>query len=780
MTYEPLHHKYRPQTFGDLVGQSAIAQTLINGIKQEKIAPAYLFTGPRGTGKTSSARILAKSLNCLKQDRPTPTPCGECEVCKAIATGTALDIIEIDAASNTGVDNIREIIERSQFAPVQSRYKVYAIDECHMLSTAAFNALLKTLEEPPPRVVFILATTDPQRVLPTIISRCQRFDYRRIPLEEMVNHLKYIAQQENIDIDSEAIRLVAQVANGGLRDAESLLDQLSLFPEKITIDQVWDLVGAIPERDLLSLLQEIRTKNFAGVLSQCRNLLDRGREPITVLQNLASFYLNLLIAQSAPQSSNLVAVTEDCWTKLKEEAAQWQQETILWGQQKLKEAETQIKNTTQPRLWLEVTLLGLLSESTATSITAPNIPVVHSATQTVVKQNEPSPTVQPKTENQEDSKKEIPQKEQTEKVVPLTPTNSAEIVREPSPINSKVVPITKNQPVTENLATSRSEVDIQTIWQKAIAILEPPTTRSLLKQKCHLISLEDSQAIIGISAPPLLRLLQGKAANIEAAFTQVCQRKIKVTLEIASAQEVGDLNETRRQGGQGDWGNKETRRQGDKEAKETRETRRQGDKETQETKKGAISSDSNEEIIPNTEKHTPTVIPPIAHNQESPKPILNGNHGERAIVSDRKILPQQDSIPPIIEASSKISHPSEYQSDSESSEGDFAKAVELIAQNFDGEIITLDDYFYNTESEDISPPAIESEENLPPEATNDNELPNNQKNTCPSIITNRPDSSQYDDEDVPFAKPINFAAIELKLQDCWELAINEPRKTLLI
>ena len=182
MTYEPLHHKYRPQTFADLVGQEAIATTLTNALFSERIAPAYLFTGPRGTGKTSSARILAKSLNCIAGDKPTPSPCGKCEICRAITKGNALDVIEIDAASNTGVYNIREIIERSQFSPVQCRYKVYVIDECHMLSTAAFNALLKTLEEPPDRVIFVLATTDPQRVLPTIISRCQRFDYRRIPL----------------------------------------------------------------------------------------------------------------------------------------------------------------------------------------------------------------------------------------------------------------------------------------------------------------------------------------------------------------------------------------------------------------------------------------------------------------------------------------------------------------------------------------------------------------------------------------------------------------------
>jgi DNA polymerase III subunit gamma/tau len=363
MSYEPLHHKYRPQTFKDLVGQSAIADTLIKAIELAKIAPAYLFTGPRGTGKTSSARILAKSLNCLAHHRPTATPCGKCEVCLAIAQGNALDVVEIDAASNTGVDNIREIIERSRFAPVQSRYKVYAIDECHMLSTAAFNALLKTLEEPPAQVVFILATTDPQRVLPTIISRCQRFDYRRIPLEAMVEHLRYIAGEEGIDITLEAITLVAQIANGGLRDAESLLDQLSLAPDKITVERVWDLVGVVPERDLLALLTAIRKQDIEAILAQCRSLLDRGREPLVLLQNLASFYLNLLLAKTAPTRQDLAAITETCWQQLIEEAKYWDVGQILQGQQQLKEGEVQIKNTTQPRLWLEVNLLGLLNQA---------------------------------------------------------------------------------------------------------------------------------------------------------------------------------------------------------------------------------------------------------------------------------------------------------------------------------------------------------------------------------------------------------------------------------
>ncbi|NJN76015.1 MAG: DNA polymerase III subunit gamma/tau, partial [Synechococcaceae cyanobacterium RL_1_2] len=360
MAYEPLHHKYRPQRFSELVGQEAIATTLTNALNSDRIAPAYLFNGPRGTGKTSSARILAKSLNCLNSDRPTPDPCGQCEVCEMIARGSALDVIEIDAASNTGVDNIRELIEKSQFAPVQCRYKVYVIDECHMLSTAAFNALLKTLEEPPPRVIFVLATTDPQKVLPTIISRCQRFDYRRIPLTSMVEHLTYIAQQEAIAIEQEAITLVAQISQGGLRDAESLLDQLSLLSGEVTIDRVWDLVGAVPEQDLLYLLQVIAQDQPETVIEQCRHLMDRGREPLIILQNLASFYVYLLLAKTAPDRPELAPLTSNTWQQLCTEAKHWSQELILRSQEHLKKSEVQIKNTTQPRLWLEITVLGLL------------------------------------------------------------------------------------------------------------------------------------------------------------------------------------------------------------------------------------------------------------------------------------------------------------------------------------------------------------------------------------------------------------------------------------
>jgi DNA polymerase III subunit gamma/tau len=493
MVYIPLHHKYRPQVFADLVGQEAISTTLTNAIVMKKIAPAYLFCGPRGTGKTSSARILAKSLNCLSTGEPTPKPCGKCEACKTIAAGTSLDTIEIDAASNTGVDNIREIIERAQYAPLHCRYKVYIIDECHMLSVAAFNSLLKTLEEPPQHVVFILATTDPQRVLPTIISRCQRFDYRRIPLGSTIDHLQYIANAENIDIDRLAITLVAQISQGGMRDAESLLDQLSLLGERVTIEAVWDLLGSVPERQLLGLLEAIVDDDSVGVLTSVRELLDRGKEPLSLLQSMAGFYRDLLIAKSAPERQDLTNITSETWPQVTELAQRIELSTLLNGQQKLKESEVQIKNTTQPRLWLEITICSLLPAAATTTIVSRPNPVIKTTTKASEKLKETMVS-------------------QESKRLDMTPNNDEE----------------------NNTVIAEKTSDLDAVFAQIISRLPPASQGFFHACKGRLKRLEGNCAIIAIEGDNFYRMAQGvKQKELEIAAKKVLGEPTIVRLEMA-------------------------------------------------------------------------------------------------------------------------------------------------------------------------------------------------------------------------------------------------------
>ena len=494
MAYEPLHHKYRPQRFSQLVGQEAIATTLSNALRTGRIAPAYLFTGPRGTGKTSSARILARSLNCIASAEPTPEPCGSCELCRSIASGSALDVIEIDAASNTGVDNIRDLIERSRFAPVQARWKVYVVDECHMLSTAAFNALLKTLEEPPPRVVFVLATTDPQRVLPTILSRCQRFDFRRIPLEAMEQHLSWIAKQEAIAINPAAIHLVAQMAQGGLRDAESLLDQLSLLPPPVEPDAVWELLGAVPEQELLGLAAALAAADPVALLKNIRGLLDRGREATAVLQGIAGLLRDLVLAIAAPDQPELSGFSPANRAELPALANRLGRQKLLSWQQGLKGSETQLRQSAQPRLWLEVLLLGLLSEPAIAS--APVTKAIHTQVETGVK------TI---------AKSEAPQ------TAPV--------------VNNEII----NNEIVNNEITNNKSQDLAVIWQQILASLELPSTRMLLSQQGELVRLDRSKAVVRV-APNWVAMVQSRLPLLEQATTKALGETRQVIIETGSAQ----------------------------------------------------------------------------------------------------------------------------------------------------------------------------------------------------------------------------------------------------
>jgi DNA polymerase-3 subunit gamma/tau len=503
--YQPLHHKYRPQRFDQLVGQEAIAATLGNALRSRRIAPAYLFSGPRGTGKTSSARILARSLNCIGSDGPTPEPCGTCELCTSIANGSALDVIEIDAASNTGVDNIRELIERSRFAPVQARWKVYVVDECHMLSTAAFNALLKTLEEPPPRVVFVLATTDPQRVLPTILSRCQRFDFRRIPLDALERHLSWIAKQEEIGITTEALHVVAQRAQGGLRDAESLLDQLSLLPAPVEPQAVWELLGAVPEQELLQLAESLASSEPLGLIEAIRTLLERGREPSAVLQGLAGLLRDLVLAGVAPDRLELTSFSPQFRNALPDLARRIGKAPLLRWQAQLKGSEQQLRQSVQPRLWLEVLLLGLLAEPQPARAAATGA----APAQAVAPVAAPLPSA------------------------PVIPSPAVAAAAAPVAVAAPATtPATPPEPAGP--AAAPASADLVELWQQILAGLELPSTRMLLSQQAVLARLDQQRAVVQV-AGNWMAMVQSRLPLLEKAVASALGSPRQVMLEAGGA-----------------------------------------------------------------------------------------------------------------------------------------------------------------------------------------------------------------------------------------------------
>lgn len=355
MAYVALYRQWRPQDFDALVGQKAVKTTLKNALASGKIAHAYLFSGPRGTGKTSMARILAKALNC--EQGPTAEPCGQCGNCQRIVQGTSLDVIEIDAASNTSVDNIRDLREQVAFTPAESRYKVYIIDEVHMLSTGAFNALLKTLEEPPAHAVFILATTDPQKVPATIQSRCQRFEFRRVTVDEIAEHLAMVAAGSGIEADADALRLIAIQAEGGMRDALSLLDQCGVMAKRVTVATVREVLGIVGREVLHELTGAIGRRQLPQALATLNLLLEQGKDVKQVLTELIEYLRALVLYLAVPDYEEIYLT--DTKEALAELAPLFGRDRLLAAEERLHSAIQELRGSMRPRITAELCLLDL-------------------------------------------------------------------------------------------------------------------------------------------------------------------------------------------------------------------------------------------------------------------------------------------------------------------------------------------------------------------------------------------------------------------------------------
>ena len=506
--HKPFHQKYRPNNLDELVGQKFISITLKQALLTKKIAPAYLFNGPRGTGKTSSARIFAKSLNCQAFDQPTITPCCKCDLCRQITDGSALDIIEIDAASNTGVENIREIIERARFAPTQARWKVYVIDECHMLSTAASNALLKTIEEPPSRVVFILATTNPERVLNTIKSRCQKFDFRRISPNDIFQHLSEIAEKESIEYEVQALKMIAKRSNGGMRDAQSLLEQLNLLPEGITINNIQNLLGEVSESELTNLIKSLVENNPESLIITCNKLYDAGNEPLQIIIGLLNITRDLLLHTTNNKYSDLYYTSDEFQDELDKISKTINKSTIINWHNNLRNIEYQIKSSDNPRLWFEIHLTGLLDSQEINSF-----------------------------ENKQESKNNTTEeKHESRKNIPINKENISDEIPKPSiqeEITHKELIEKKDEKLEkfevlekesiENISDNNQNnpgSNLKDKWELILSKVELPSTRMLLSQQAELESFDSEKITIALS-PNWENMIKSRKVIIENTVKKI-------------------------------------------------------------------------------------------------------------------------------------------------------------------------------------------------------------------------------------------------------------------
>lgn len=461
--YIPLYRKYRPQTLDSLVGQEHIKKTLTGAIELGKISHAYLFTGPRGTGKTSTARILAKSLNC--KNGPTVHPCGECESCKDITNSIPIDVIEIDAASNRTVEDAQNILEKIQYAPVNGKYKIYIIDEIHMLSDKAFNALLKTLEEPPENVIFILATTEVHKVLDTIKSRCQRFDFRRITTEDIVKHLRYISEKEKIKISDDALFAIAKNSAGGMRDSISLLDQLSILgiSNEVTVDDVNAILGRISFDSLNKITNEIINSSHSNAIKLLNDIYNSGNEPLQILTNLSEYFKNLLVAKTCSKEliPELTGLNEFQIEELCRQAQKLELQQIVFLTERTSYYIKEVKQSTNQHLWLEVGIIDLsnMAENTTLIDLQNRICALESGEVSI----------------------ETPSRVQTvTRPAPIQPAKTEQVITKSIEIAEKTS-VQEDEFTPPPMAKKSDSNDINSLWQSLLANINSIPTQAILR-----------------------------------------------------------------------------------------------------------------------------------------------------------------------------------------------------------------------------------------------------------------------------------------------------------
>jgi DNA polymerase-3 subunit gamma/tau len=480
---KPLHLKYRPQILADLIGQDFVRVTLTNAITNNQLTSAYLFTGVRGTGKTSTARILAKSLNCLNTSSPTVSPCNKCTPCQGINQVTALDVTEIDAASHNSIDDARALIEQSNFAPINSRYKIFILDEFHMLSNSAQNALLKLLEEPPTNTLFILCTTELHKVLPTISSRCQVFNFKAISNQTMVKYLSHIANCEQIDITTDALTYLARTVEGGLRDALQLLSQLQLLGKPIKIESVVELCGDISSPQLTELVTAMETGNAVSIIQLSRSLTDSGIAPKLICSNLLAIMRDLLLIKSSKTNCQSLLTSSLSISILRILASALDFEIISQQLEQLQKSEYQLKVSINSLIWLETCLLNLIAIST-TNLT----------------------------------------EQQRNKLAKLIAAEVSDLTARDGEVSSPYpIAVLTAKSINEN----SSDSNLHEIWSSILNKIKP-NNRKFLAQ-AYLLSLTNSEATLAVDKNQL-KLFQQKTQAIASILNKILKQNIEVVI----------------------------------------------------------------------------------------------------------------------------------------------------------------------------------------------------------------------------------------------------------